>query len=173
MSFFWSLEKPLIYVNHEASFANKGPFCQSYGFSSSHVQLWELDHKEGWAPNNWCFQTVVLEKTFESPLESEEIKPVNPKGNQLWILGWRDWCWSSNTLATWWEEWTHWKRPWCLARLKVGREGDNRGWGNWMASLTQRTWVWASSGSWWRPRKPGVFRSMGSQRAGHDWATKQ
>ena len=66
-------------------FANKHPYSQSYGFSSSHVRLWELDHKEGWAPKNWCFWTVVLEKTLESPLGCKEIKPVNPKGNQSWI----------------------------------------------------------------------------------------
>ena len=62
------------------------PSSQSYGFSSSHVGMWELDHKEGWAPKNWCFWTVVLEKTLESPLDSKEIKPVNPKGNQAWIF---------------------------------------------------------------------------------------
>ena len=59
---------------------------QSYGFSSSHVWIQELDHKDGWALKNWCFQIVVLEKSFESPLECKEIKPVNPKGNQSWIL---------------------------------------------------------------------------------------
>ena len=58
-------------------FADKGLYSQSYGFSSSHVQMWELDHKEGWAPKNWCFQTVMLKKTFESPLGSKEIKPVS------------------------------------------------------------------------------------------------
>ena len=63
-----------------------GPYGQSYGLSSSHVWMWELDHKEGWAPKNWCFQTVVLEKTVESPLDCKEIKPINPKGNQLWIF---------------------------------------------------------------------------------------
>ena len=66
--------------------ANKGPCSQSYGFSSSHVWMWELDHKDGWALNNWCFWTVVLEKTLESPLDYKEIKPVNPKGNQSWIF---------------------------------------------------------------------------------------
>jgi len=65
--------------------ANIGPYSQSYGFSSSHVQMWELDHK-AWALKNWCFQTVVLEKTLESPLDCKEIKPVNPKGNQSWIF---------------------------------------------------------------------------------------
>ena len=63
-------------------FADKGPYSQSYGFSSSHVWMWELDHKEGWALKNWRFRTVVMEKTLESPLDSKEIKPVNPKGNQ-------------------------------------------------------------------------------------------
>ena len=66
-------------------FANKGPSGLSYSFSISHVWMWELDHKEGWAPN-WCFWTVVLEKTLESPLDSEEIKPVNPEENQSWIF---------------------------------------------------------------------------------------
>ena len=64
----------------------KSPYYESYCFSSSHVQMWELDHKEGWALKNWCFQTVVLEKTLESPLACKEIKLVNPKGNQHWIF---------------------------------------------------------------------------------------
>ena len=67
-------------------FANKGPYSQSYGFSSSHVWIWELDHKEGWAPKYWCFWTVVLEKTLESPLDCKVIEPVNPKRNQSWIF---------------------------------------------------------------------------------------
>ena len=83
------------------------------------------------------------------------------------------WSWSSNTLATWCEELTYWKRHWCWERLKAGGEGDDRGWYGWMASLTQWTRVWASSGYWWRTGKPGVLQSMGSQRVGHDWATEQ
>ena len=67
-------------------FANKGLFTQSYDFSSSHVWMWELDHKEGWVPKNWCFWTVVLEKTLESPLDSKGIKSISPKGNQPWIF---------------------------------------------------------------------------------------
>ena len=67
-------------------FANKGPPSQSYGFSSSHVWMWELDGKEGWMPKNWCIWTVVLEKTLESPWDSKEIQPVNPKGNQPWLF---------------------------------------------------------------------------------------
>ena len=67
-------------------FADKGPYSQSYGFPMSHVQMWELNHKQGWAQKNWCFRTVVLEKTLESPLDWKEIKPVSPKGNQPWIF---------------------------------------------------------------------------------------
>ena len=67
-------------------FANKGPSSQGYGFSCGHVWMWELDYKESWALKNWCFWTVVLEKTFESPLDRKGIQPVNPKGNQSWIF---------------------------------------------------------------------------------------
>ena len=66
--------------------SDKGPFSQSYGFSSSRVWIWELDQKESWAPKNWCFWTVVLEKTLEGPLDYKEIQPVHPKGNQSWIF---------------------------------------------------------------------------------------
>ena len=92
------------------------------------------------------------------------------------VLGvhWKDWCWSwnSNTLATWCEELTHWKRLWCWERLRAGREGDDRGWDGWMASPTRWTWVWVNSGSWWWTGRPGVLLFMGSQRVGHDWATE-
>ena len=70
-------------------FANKGPSSQIYGFSSRHVRKWELDHKESWTQKNWWFWTVVLEKTFGSPLDCKEIQPVHAKGNQFWILFWR------------------------------------------------------------------------------------
>ena len=72
--------------NQRDHFANKGPYRQNYGFTSNHVQMWQLDYKEGWAQKNWCFKTVVLEKTLESPLVCKEIKPANPKGNQTWIF---------------------------------------------------------------------------------------
>ena len=151
--------------------ANKSPSSQGNGFSSSHVWMWELDYKESWVPKNWCFWTVVLEKTLESPLDCKEIQPVHPKGDQSWVH-WKDWCWSwnSNTLATWFQELTHLKRPWCWERLKAGEEGDDRGWDSWMALPTQWTWVWVSSGSWWWTGKPGVLQSMGSQGVRHDWA---
>ena len=75
-------------------------------------------------------------------------------------------------LATWCEELTHLKRPWCWERLRAGGEGDDRGWDGWMASLTQWMWVWVDSGSWWWTERPGVLWFMGSQRVGHDWATE-
>ena len=67
-------------------FFDQGVYNQSYGFSSSHVRMWELDHKEGWVPKNWCFSTVVLEKILESPLDCKEIQLVHPKGNQSWVF---------------------------------------------------------------------------------------
>ena len=87
---------------------------------------------------------------------------------------WKDWCWSwnSNTLATWCKKLTHLQRPWCWERLRAGGEGDDRGWDGWMASLTQWTWVWVNSGSWWWTGRPGVLRFMGLQRVRHDWATE-
>ena len=90
------------------------------------------------------------------------------------VLGvhWKDWCWhwNFNTLATWCEELTHWKRPWWWERLRAG-EGNDRGWDGWVASLTQWTWVWVDSGSWWWTGRPGVLQFMGWQRVGHDWVT--
>ena len=67
-------------------FTNKGLYSQSYGFSTSHVWMWDLDHKEGWVLKNWCFWTMVLDKTLESLLDCKEFQPVNPKGNQSWIF---------------------------------------------------------------------------------------
>ena len=80
----WQPRQHIIKQRHY--FANKGPSSQSYGFSSVHVWMWELDHKESWAPKNWCFRAVVLEKTLKGPLDSKEVKPVNPRWNQPWIL---------------------------------------------------------------------------------------
>ena len=116
------------------------------------------------ALKNWCFWTVVLEKTLESPLDCKEIQPVHPKYSLEGLM----WSWSSNTLVTWCEELTYWKRSWCWKRLKAGGEGDNRVWDGWMASPTWWTWAWASSRSWWWTGKPGMLQSMGSQRVGQD-----
>ena len=117
-----------------------------------------------WALNDWCFWTVVLEKTLEKPLDCKQIKPVNPKGNQSWILM-EDWCWSwsFNSLATWCKELTHWKRPWCWERLWEEEKGTTE------HEIVGRVWVWVNSRSWWWTGKPGMLQSKGSQRLGHDW----
>ena len=90
------------------------------------------------------------------------------------IIHLKDWCWSwnSSSLATWWEELTHLKKPWWWERLKAGGQGDDRGWDDWMTSPTQWTWVWVNSRSWWWMGSPGMLQSMGLQRIGHDWATE-
>ena len=125
-------------------FADKGLYSQRYGFSSSHVWIW--DYKKGWAPKNWCSQTVVLEKTLESPLDCKEIKPVHPKRNQPWIFIGRTEAEAPIPLP-----------PDAKSRL-VGKDSDarkdwgfkekgvTRGWDGWMASLTQWTRIWANSG---------------------------
>ena len=118
---------------------------------------------------------MVLKKTLESSLDSKEIKPVNPKGNQSWILiGKTDAEAQAPTPATRCEELTHWKRPWCWERLRAGGEEGNRGWDGWMdMSLSKLhnsvTLAWVS---WWWTGKPGVLQSMESQRIGHNWATE-
>ena len=155
-------------------FANKGPSSQGYVFSSGHVGMWELDYKESWELKNWCFRTVVLEKTLESPLDCKEIQPVNPKGNQSWIfIGRMDA--EAETPLLWPPDVKNWligKDPKSGNNWRQEEEGNDRGWGGWMASLTQWTWVWISPGSWWWTGKPGVLQSMGSQSVGHDWATE-
>ena len=141
--------------------------------------MWELDCEESLTPKNWCFWTVVLEKTLESPLDCKEIQPVHPKGNQSWVfIGRADveaetlkYFEAENTLATRCKELTHWKRPWCWGRLMAGGEGDDR-WDGWMATPTQWTWVWVDSGSWWWTGRPGMLRFMESQRVRHNWAAE-
>ena len=155
-------------------FAHKGLFSHSNGFSSSHVWMWELDHKEGWALKNWCFWTVVLEKILESPFTARRsnqsvLKEISPKYSLEGLM--LKLKLKLNTLATWCKELTHWKRLWCWERLKA-EEGDDRGQDGWMASPTWWTWVWASSGSWWWTGKPGVLQSMGPQRVRHNWTTE-
>ena len=130
-------------------FANKGLSSQSYGFSSNHVWMWELDYKESWAPKNWCFRTVVLAKTLESPLDCKKIEPVNPKGNQSWIFTGRTDT-EAETPILW---------PPDAKNSLIGKDPDaGKDWrreekgttedDDWMGSQTQWTWVWASSGSW-------------------------
>ena len=136
--------------------------------------MWELDYRESWVPKNWCFSTVVLEKTLESPLVCKEIQPVHSKGDQSWVFIGRTDAEAETPIlwATWCEELTHLKRPWCWERLRAGEEGDNREWDGWMASSTQWTWVYVNSESWWWTGRPGVLQFMGSQRVRHDWATE-
>ena len=136
--------------------------------------MWELDYKESWAPKNWCFWTVVLEKTLESPLDCKEIQPVHSKGDQSWVFIGRTDA-EAETPVLWpphAKEKTHWKRLWCWEGLGAGGEGDDRGWDGWMASPTRCTWVWVNSGSWWWTGRPGVPWFMGSQRVSHDWVTE-
>ena len=126
--------------------------------------MWELDRKKGRVLKKWSFQTVVLEKILESPLDCKKIKPVNPKGNPPWIfIGRTDDKAEApilrppdvKSLLTGKE------RPWCWEILRAGGEGGDRRWGNWMASPTQWTCVWASSRRQWRTGKPGMPQSMG------------
>ena len=117
-------------------FANKGPHSQSYGFPSSHVWMWKSQTiKKAEMLKNWCFWIVVLEKTFENPLDSKEIKPVHPKGNQPWFR--TDWCGSSNTLVTWCKESIHGKGLWCWERLRRRRRGWQRM--RWLNDITNST----------------------------------
>ena len=139
----------------------KSPSNQGYGFSSSHVWMWELDYRESWGQKNRCFWTVVLEKTLESPLDIKVIQPGHPKGNQSWVFIGRTDAAAETPIL-----------PWCWERLKAGGGGCNRGWDGWMASRTQWTWVWVNSGSWWWTGRPGVLESMGSQRVGHNRVTE-
>ena len=145
------------------SLPKKGPYSQGYGLPSGHAQLWELDHKDGRAPKNWCLRTVVLEKTPESPLDRKEIKLVNLKGNQSWILIGRTdaeaetpvfWSFDANSQLIG-------KVP--KARKDWEQEKCVRGWDTWMAPLMQCTWTWANFRRWWGTGRwatvPGVTKS--------------
>ena len=131
--------------------------------------MWELDYKESWAPKNWCFWTVVFERTLESPLDCKEIQLVHPKGYQSWVFIGRTDV-EAETLILWSPDakcWLSWKDP------DAGKD-----WGQEEKGMTEdemvarRTWVWVDSRSWWWTGRPGVLRFMGLQRVGHDWATK-
>ena len=148
-------------------------YNQSYGFSGSYVKMWELECNEGWAPKNCCFWTAVLEKTFESPLDSKEIKAAHPKGNQSWIFL-RSTDSEAETPKLWPPDGKSQlirKHPDAGKERRQEENGTAEDDGR-MASLTQLTWVWVSSRRW-RTGKPGVLQSMASQRVGPDWATKQ
>ena len=135
--------------------------------------MWELDYEVSWVPKNWCFGTVVLEKTLESPSDCKEIQPVDSEGGQPWDSFRRNdakaatpvfWPPHENNWLTGKDsdDWRDWRQ----------REGDNRRWDGWMVSLTQWTWVWVVSGRWWWTGRAGALRLMGSQRVGQDWASE-
>ena len=133
--------------------------------------MWELDCEENWAPKNWCFWTVVLEKTLESPLDCKEIQAIHSKGDHPWDFFGRTDVEAEAPIL--WPP--HVKslligKDWCWEGLGAGGEGDNRGWDGWMVSPTQWTWVWVNSGSWWCIGRPGVVQFMGSQRVVPYWA---
>ena len=114
----------------------------------------------------------MLEKTLESPLDCKEIQPVHLKGNQSWMFIGRTDVEAETPILHLMRRADHLKRPWLWERLKARGEGDDRGWYGWMASLTQWTWVWVNSRSWWWTERPGILQSMESQRVGHNWETE-
>ena len=116
---------------------------QGYGFSCGHVWMWELDCEESWAQKNWCFWTVVLEKTLESPLDCKEVQLVHPEGDQSWVFTGRTDA-EAETPILWSPHVKSWLtgKDWCWEGLGAGGDGDGRGWDGWMASPTQWTWVW-------------------------------
>ena len=148
-------------------FADKGLPSQSYGFSTSHVWIWELDYEPCWVPKNWCAWTVVLEKTLESPLDCKELKPVNPKGNHSWIFIGRT---DAETPVLW---------PFVVKNSFIGKDPDAGKEGRkrrgqqrmrWLDGTTDSTDMsLTSSKSWWWTGNPGVLQSMGSQTVRHDW----
>ena len=149
---------------------NQLHLCISVHFLN--LWMWESEYKESWAPKNWCFWTVVLEKSLESCLDCKEIQPVQPKGNQSWLFTGRTDA-EAETPILWLPDATNSlirKHPDAGKDWRCEEKGtteDER-----MASLTQWTWVWVSSRSWWWTGRPGMLQSMGSQRIRHDWVTE-
>ena len=144
--------------------------CSPAVFSS---RMWEFNNKKGWASTNWCLRTVVLEKTLEGPLDSKEIKPVNPKGNQHWIFIGRS---DVEPLILWPPDAKNWligEDPDAGKDWRQKETRGERGQDGWMASQTQRTCIWAKPGRRWRTGKPCMLQSMRSQRVGNDWTTEQ
>ena len=157
----------IIFKNRDITLPTKVPLVKVMIFPGA-VYGYELDYKESWAPKNWYFWTVVLEKTPESLLDCREIKPVHPKGNQSWIfIGRADVEAETPTL---WppdvKSWLIWKDPDAGKDWEQGKKGMTED------EMVEWTWVWGNSGSWWWTGRPGVLQSMGSQRVGHDWATE-
>ena len=145
-----SYDQPRYHIKKQRHyFVNKGPSSQGYGLSSSDVWMWEVDCEESWAPKNWCFWTVMLERTLESPLDCKKIQPVLPRGAQSWVfIGRTDveaetpyfghLMWRADSF----------EKTLMLGKIEGRRRRNDKGWDGWMASLTQWTWVWVNSRSW-------------------------
>ena len=159
-------------------FANKGLSSQDYGFSSSHVWMWELDYKESWGPKNWCFWTVnwcfcwrrLLRVPWTARRSNQSIlKDISPgcslEGLMLKL--------KHQYFGHLMQRADLFEKTLMLGKIEGRRRGDDSGWDGWMASPTQWTWVWVDSGSRWWTGRPGVLWFTGSQRVGHDWVTEQ
>ena len=132
-------------------------------------ESWTIKKTESWRIDAFelrCWRRLLRVPWTARRSNQSILKEINPEYSLVGLML------KLNILATWCEELTYWKRPWCWERLKAGGEGDDRGWDGWMASLTQWTWDCVNSRSWWWTRRPGMLQSMGSQRVGHDWATE-
>ena len=116
----------------------------------------------------WCWRRLLRVPWTARRSSQSILKEISPGCSLEGLI----WSWNPNTLASWCEELTHLKRPWCWERLRAGGEGDDREWDGWMASPTQWTWVWVDSGSWWWTGRPGVLQFTGSQIVGYDLATE-
>ena len=148
--------------------ADKGLYSQSYGFSISHVWMWELDYKENWVLKNWCFWTVVLEKTLESLLDCKEIQPVHPKGDQSWVFIGR-----TDTEAETPVLWPPHVKSWLIGKdPDAGKDWRQEERGMTEDEMVDGTTCTMDTGSWWWTEKPGMLQSMGLQRVGHDWMTE-
>ena len=166
-AYFWkkSYDQPRQHIKKQRHvFTNEGPSSQGYDFSSCHVWIWEWDCKESWALKNWCFWTVVLEKSLKSPLDCKEIQPVHPKGDQSWVFIDHSTDVEAETPILW---------PPDMKSGVIGKDtGAGKDWeqeekgmteDGWMASLTQWTWIWVNSWSWWWTRRPDLLQSVQSQ----------
>ena len=164
-------------IKQRHHFAGKSLNSQGYDFSSSRVWIWELDCKEGLAPRIDAFKLCCWRRLLRAPWTARRSNQsiLKKKKKSTLYIHWKEWSWrwSSYTLATWSKELDHWKRLWYWERLKAGREGSNKEWDGWMASLTQWTWVWANFRRQWRTGKPGLLQSMWGHRTGHNSVTKQ
>ena len=161
-----SHDKPRQHIKKQRHyFSDKGPSGQSYGFSSIHVWMWDLDHKEGWVIKNWCFWTVVLEKTLESPLDCKEIKPVNPKGNKFWIfIGRTDAEAELQYFGHLMQRTNSLENILMLGKTGGRRRGRQRM--RWLDGITDSMDMsLPSPGRWWWTGKPGMLQSMEFQKS--------